>query len=83
MTRYFFHATDGYSVVLDRAGRHLFGRDLDAVCADVAAEVRARFGSLADLSDWVIAVHDDLGEGVATISFADLAAVADEHRAAA
>lgn len=74
MARYFFHATDGYDAAIDASGRRLWARDLEDVAADVAGELRARFGALADLSEWLVVVHDERGEIVETLDFAHLEA---------
>lgn len=83
MTRYYFHATDGYAVVIDRSGCRIVDREFEEVAAMVAEGVRRHFGALADLSDWLIVVQADNGDEVATCAFADLPVPAAERLAAA
>ena len=83
MTRYYFHATDGYAAVIDRSGSRIEGLEFEEAAAIVAEGVRRHFGALADLTDWLIVVQADNGDEVATCAFADLPVPASEHLAAA
>jgi hypothetical protein len=82
MMRYYFHATDGFTAVFDRRGGRLSRRGFEEVAAEVAADVRLRFGALADLSDWLVVVQDDCGEQIATLPFRDLATAGESLAAA-
>lgn len=75
MTRYYFHATDGYAAVFDTAGRGLADETFEHAAALAAMRIRHRFGTLADLSDWSIVVQDDCGEQIDVLPFDGLPAV--------
>ena len=83
VTRYYFHATDGYTAVFDRTGWRLLGLEFEEVAAVVAQGVRRRFGALADLTDWLIVVQADNGDEVATYGLEELSTVAPARLAAA
>lgn len=82
MVRYFFHATDGFALVVDEAGRRIGCRDLEEAAGDTVREVTRRLGDLADLSDWVVAIYADDGEQVAVVPFAEVALAVQEAAAA-
>jgi hypothetical protein len=83
MARYFFHATDGYAAAIDVTGRRLWSRDLEDVAAEVAHELRVRFGALADLSEWLMVVNDERGETIEIFEFPLLETARDAVFAAA
>lgn len=72
MCRYYFHATDGYSFLLDPSGRRIESREVIEVAGEAADAVRRRCGSLADLTDWLVVVQNEMQEQVAVIPFAEL-----------
>ena len=71
--RYFFHATDGDRLEIDRAGRRLTGdASATAAAAQVARATVQRFGPGLDWSDWIVAVYDDAGRQMDVLPFAEL-----------
>lgn len=70
--RFFFHATDGYDMLIDRSGQRLLGRPFEAVAGEVAASIRSRFGPGIDLGEWGVTVQDEIGVQVDVYGFAEL-----------
>jgi hypothetical protein len=82
MVRYHFHATDGYAAVFDTHGLQLDREDVEDAAGYAAHYVRRHFGGGADLSDWIIAVHDEVGDAIVTLPFVDLPEIVTQDLAA-
>lgn len=82
MKRFFFHATDGFTLLIDEEGRRLSGRPVGVVAGEVADEIRGRFGPGADLAEWAITVQDEFGCSVEAYGFDELAREAEVLTAA-
>ncbi len=69
----FFHCTDGYELHLDREGADALAEDETRSQASASARnVMRKFGVGLDYSEWVVAIYNDRGEQINTITFADL-----------
>ncbi|MDQ4135161.1 MAG: hypothetical protein M3158_03160 [Pseudomonadota bacterium] len=70
MPAYYFHCTDGYDLILDRAGRRMRSRrNAEIVAYTVAGRVMRAARDGVDWSRWLVTVQDDTGSLVAVVPF--------------
>ena len=83
MVLVYFHATDGFDLVVDRRGLRLWDIDLEHCAARVAGHLRRRFGTAADLSEWLVVVQDEYGHHLETFDVAALPEIVEQDLVAA
>lgn len=68
--RYFYHMTDGTSLIIDRNGRRFSSR-LRAMAEAIgyAERTMQEASPGVDWSGWLISIHDDNGMAVANVPF--------------
>ncbi|HEX2554541.1 MAG TPA: hypothetical protein VHL98_12635 [Microvirga sp.] len=70
MPAYFFHCTDGYDLILDRAGHRMRSRrDTELVAYTVAGRVMRAAREGVDWSRWLVSIQDETGSMVAVVPF--------------
>lgn len=70
MPAYYFHCTDGYDLILDRAGRRMRSRrSAEIVAYTVAGRVMRSAREAVDWSRWLVTVQDETGSLVAVVPF--------------
>ncbi len=70
MPAYYFHCTDGYELILDRAGRRMRSRrNAELVAYTVAGRVMRAAPEGIDWSRWLVTVQDESGSMVAVVPF--------------
>jgi apolipoprotein N-acyltransferase len=68
--RYFYHMTDGMSLIVDRKGRHIRAkRQLEPEALSRAQQLMQGAPPQVDWSDWQVSVHDQDGYAVAHLPF--------------
>ncbi len=70
MPAYYFHCTDGYDLILDRAGCRIPSRQsAELVAYTVAGRVMRTAPGGADWSRWLVTVQDETGSMVTVVPF--------------
>ncbi len=70
MPAYYFHCTDGYELILDRAGRPMRSRrHAELVAHTVAGRVMQAVREGVDWSRWLVTIQDETGSMVAVVPF--------------
>ena len=70
MTAYYFHCTDGYELILDRAGRRIRSpHQAELVAYTVAGRVMRAVREGVDWSRWLVSIQDETGSMVAVVPF--------------
>jgi hypothetical protein len=70
MPAYYFHCTDGYELILDRAGRRMRSRrHAELVAHTVAGRVMQAVREGVDWSRWLVTIQDETGSMVAVVPF--------------
>ena len=72
MARYFLHCTDGTDLVLDRVGIEISDdENLPRIAFGAALRLMRSLPSYRDWASWIVAVHDQDGHQIETMSFPD------------
>jgi hypothetical protein len=67
---YYFHCTDGQSLILDHAGRRTRSdRDVEPLAVQVATEIMGSVAAPIDWSDWLVSVQDHTGSMMIVVPF--------------